>query len=82
MSHHLDRLRSNIHLRKEEKYLHPDTEDEIAKLVESEEYDGEMIVGVFDQFFGNFDLLLYFHLFSNNEPLGNVSISQIWQWST
>lgn len=65
VSHHLDRLRGNIVLRKEEKFLHPDTEDEIAKLVESNDYDGEMILGVFDQFFGNFVFLLSFHLFSN-----------------
>lgn len=60
VSHHLDRLRSHIFLRQKEKYLHPDTEDEIAKLVESEDYDGEMIQGAFDQFFGNSDFLYLF----------------------
>lgn len=38
VAHHLETLRGNVLLRKEEKYLHPDTEAEMKRLTEEGNY--------------------------------------------
>lgn len=54
VTHHLEILRGNILLRKEEKYLHPDTEAELGKLTKDGNYHEQTIEGVFEEFFGSF----------------------------
>lgn len=64
MAHHLDVLRGNILLRKEENYLHPDTENEMNEL-KTGSHDEDMIRSVFVDFFGNFlfNLSLFLSVF-------------------
>lgn len=52
VAHHVEVLRANILLRKEEMYLDPQTESEKNKLTNTEYYDEETIVGVFEKFYG------------------------------
>lgn len=52
VSHHLDVLKGNIMLRKDEKYLDPTTEAEKDILIESDAYDEDIVNSIFEQFFG------------------------------
>lgn len=53
--HQLEILRGNILLRKEENYLHPDTEAEIDKLTK----DGNYHKTTIEEFFGNFRIFFF-----------------------
>lgn len=55
--HHVDVLKSNIMLRKEEKYVDPKTEEERHILIETSSQDGEAIDAVFEKFWGNYYLI-------------------------
>lgn len=50
--HHVNVLKANMMLRKEEMYLDPQTEREKSKVIDTGEYDETMINGVFEQFYG------------------------------
>lgn len=45
-------LRANILLRRDEKYLDPNTDTEKKKLIQTGEYDETQINAVFQQFYG------------------------------
>lgn len=51
VAHHLDVLKANIEMRKEEKYLDPKTEKEKSLLVAAE-HDKEQLDAIFTNFYG------------------------------
>lgn len=53
VAHHLDVLKANITIRKEECYLNPATENE-RDLVVEEGYDEDTLNQVFSQFYGEY----------------------------